>query len=268
MKALTKDLIDNPELWRLSVLIGKGGIDVFAHPVVGEGSVISEHIGFDASVSSEASAFEEAVYANPLLLMPFRKTDVVVAGEKATVVPSDVQPEAFGKLLGIDGDTMVLESQINNREKLVFALDRSIANFIGRTYDGVCPVHVLSVLARYFQRKGMNSNSSKMFVNLGQDSVDLVVYNSLGLAAARHLDKASPEECAYWSIAIFRQCGLDPDYDEIIISGNSERRHRLMPLLSKFVNNVMPAIFPSAAYHGSAMAVKAPFPLVILPLCE
>ena len=98
MKALTKDLIDNPELWRLSLLIGNGGIDVFAHPVVGEGSVICEHIGFDASLSSDASAIEDVVYANPLLLMPFRKVDIIVSTAMAAVVPADVQPDVFGRL--------------------------------------------------------------------------------------------------------------------------------------------------------------------------
>lgn len=268
MKALTKDLIDNPELWRLSLLIGKGGIDVFAHPVVGEGSVICEHIAFDASLSSDASALEDVVYANPLLLMPFRKVDVVVSNATTTVVPADVQPEVLGKLLRTDRETLMLESAIDDREKLVFALDRGIANFIGRTYDGAVPVHVLSVLSRYFRIRGGHGNTSKMFVNLGADSLDLIVYNNLGLAAARHIDAVSIDECAYWSLALFKQCGLDVDYDEIIIAGDSERRHGLMPLLSKFVNNVMPAIFPSAAYHGSSIAGKAPFPLVIMPLCE
>lgn len=268
MKALTKDLIDNPELWRLSLLIGNGGIDVFAHPVVGEGSVICEHIGFDASLSSDASAIEDVVYANPLLLMPFRKVDIIVSTAMAAVVPADVQPDVFGKLLNTDRNTLILESPVNDREKLVFALDRGVANFIRRTYDGAPPVHTLSVLSRYFRLKGGHGNASRMFVNLGVDSLEIIVYNRLGLAAARQIDAVTTDECAYWAVALFRQCGLDTEYDEIIISGNSERRHSLMPLLSKFVNNVMPAIFPSAAYHGSAIAGKASFPLVIVPLCE
>ncbi len=268
MRALTKDLIDNPDLWNLSMLIGNGGMDVFAHCVVGDGSVVSAHVDYDASVSSKASALEEAVYANPLLLMPFRKIDIVVACDKAVAVPDDVQPERMGQLLSVDSDTVLMESPLNSREKLIYALDRGIANFLNRTYDRTQPVHTLSVLCRYHQLRGQRNGSSRMFVNLGASSLDIVVFNSLGLAAVRHLDRASLDECAYWVVAIFRQCGLDSEYDEIIISGNSERRHSLMPMLSRFINNVMPAIFPSAVYHGDAAAMKAPFPLVILPLCE
>jgi len=268
MRALTKDLVDNPDLWNLSMFIGDGGIDVFAYCVVGEGSVVSAHVDYDASVSSKASALEEAVYANPLLLMSFRKIDIVVSCDKAVVVPDDVLPEKLGKLLSVDSDITLMESPLNSREKLVYALDRGIANFLSRTYDRTQPVHVLSVLCRYHQLRGQRNRSSKMSVNLGASSLDIVVFNSLGLAAVRHIDKASVDECAYWALAIFRQCGLDPEYDEIIISGNSERRHSLMPMLSRFINNVMPAIFPSSAYHGDTAAMKAPFPLVILPLCE
>lgn len=268
MKALSKDLIENPELWRLSLMTGDKGISVFACPVVGEGSVISEYLPYDATVSSRASAIEDAVYANPMLLLPFRKVDIVFDAVKTAVVPVDVQPDDFGRMLNLGSECVLREAPLDSREKLIYAVDRGVDNFVSRTYDMGSRHHVLEVLNRYCMRKKQSLAAARMYINIGVDTLDILVYNRLGLCALQHVACTSADECVYRALAVFKQCGLDADYDEIVVSGNSERRHHLMAELSRFIANVLPAIFPSAAYHGDSTAHKAPFPLVILPLCE
>ena len=242
-------------------MTGDKGISVFACPVVGEGSVISEYLPYDAAVSSRASAIEDVVYANPMLLLPFRKVDIVFDTVKTAVVPADVQPDNFGRMLNLGSEWVIREAPLDSREKLIYAVDRGVDNFVSRTYDMGSRHHVLELLNRYCMRKKQSLAAARMYVNIGTDTLDLLVYN-------RYVACTSADECVYRALAVFKQCGLDPDYDEIVVSGNSERRHHLMPELSRFVANVLPAIFPSAAYHGDSTAHKAPFPLVILPLCE
>ena len=68
---LTKDLVDDASLWRLSLLIGDGAVDVLAHKIVGDAPIVSARLPFDPAASSTAAAVEEVIYANPLLLAPF-----------------------------------------------------------------------------------------------------------------------------------------------------------------------------------------------------
>lgn len=271
---LTKDLVDQPALWRLSLLIGDDALDVLAHRVVGEASLVSERITFDRAATSPAAALEEAVYANPLLLAPFGKTDIVVRTGDFFIVPPETAAdheavEALASVFPLGQGTKVpVASPIDSRNSAVMMLDKGIANFLGRTYDSAAPQHVLSPLGQYFTHKSRLGNSSKMYVDLGQESVDILVYDHLGLAAANSLKCGDINDAAYFILAIARTAGLDPQAAEILLSGDSDRRAALTPVLRRFVNYVMPAIFPSAAYRGDPKALKAPFALTILPLCE
>lgn len=248
------------------MLLGTDAIEVFAHRTVGEAPVVVGRVGL--SGSDPAASFEEAVYANPLLLMPFQKVDLLVSTSEAMIVPPDVEEEPLRELLKTDNDKALVFSPIDDRNSVVFGLDRGVARFIARTFDKLTPRHTLEVLSRYCLIRNQRGNSSKIYVNLESKGMSLMAFNNLGLLMARQFDDVNTDEATYWILAAFRHCGLDPQADEIIISGDSDRRHQLNPLLAKFVNYVMPAIFPSAAYHGDTQAMKASFPLSILPLCE
>ena len=82
---------------------------------VGEGSVISEYLPYDAAVSSRASAIEDVVYANPMLLLPFRKVDIVFDTVKTAVVPADVQPDNFGRMLNLGSEWVIREAPLDSR---------------------------------------------------------------------------------------------------------------------------------------------------------
>lgn len=264
---LNKELVDDPANWRLSMLLEPDAIEVFAHRLVGEAPVVAARLPLSAT-APQAEAFEEAVYANPLLLMPFQKTDLLISTADALIAPPDVEEEPLRQLLGFENDKSLIFSEIDDRNSVAFLAPRGVANFVGRTFDKLQPRHVLSVLARYSLVRSQRGNTAKAYVCLGKKSLSLLVLNNLGLVMARHFDDVGIDEAAYWILAVFRHCGLDPQADEIFIAGDGDRRHQLTPRLSKFVNYVMPAIFPSAAYHGDAQAMKAAFPLTILPLCE
>lgn len=268
MQALTKDLVAVPEHWRLSLRLTADALDVFAHPFIGEEEPLAAVIPFEPGVARQADALQEAIYANPLLLQPFGRVDFVVASEDVLIVPNEADSQLIAGLFGLDEDCQVLESAVDNRSKAMFMLPKAVANFITRTFERTAPRHELSVLAEYFGTKGRQNNASRMFVDLGERSANILAYGPYGLIAAKHIDKATNDDVAYWTLAIFKEAGLDAETNEIMISGDSQRRHALMPQLNRFVSYVMPAIFPAAAYHGSAAAMRAPFSLSVISLCE
>lgn len=264
--ALTKDLVENPSLWRLSMQICSRSLEVFAHPVTGDASGVGASLPFDAAATSRGAAFEEVVYSNPMLLLPFGKTDIVVDSEEALIVATGTDAEEVAGLLRLPPSCVMHRSEIDARNDVLFSVDSAVANFIGRTFDRAEISHTLGVLARYHSLKGRRSNTSNMIVNLGLRSVDILVFNRFGLVMARHFDRLDNEDAVYYILAIFKEAGLDVETDELILSGDSSRRMELTPSLRRFVNIVLPAIFPSAAYHGDPAALKAPFPLGILPI--
>lgn len=265
---LNSTLVDNPSLWRLSLLIGEKGIDAVARRQVGEPEHISAYIPFDSAAASVSSALEEAVYSNPLLLQPFAKTDIVISGGFTLVMPVDASLDDVDSIFPSSGESVSLSAPIDSRNKLIFRIDRGVANFLRRTFDNATPIHALAVLGQYFSHRSRLGNSSKMYADIGVSGMNILVYNPLGLAMANTFNCPSIKDAAYFALASANTADFDFTEDEIRVAGNAERRGELMTVLRKFARNVVPAIIPAGAVNGDSSLLAAPFTLLILPLCE
>lgn len=265
---LTNTVIDDPSLWRLSLLVGRQGVDVLARRIVGEPSMISASVAFDAAAASVSKAFEDAVYANPLLLSAFSKTDIVISGGFSVVVASEAPAGDIDAVFPSPEPSVTFSSPVDGRSRLLFRIPREMAGFVRRTFEGVEPVHSLSVLARYFVHRSRLGNSAKMYLVMGDTDMDVLIFNQLGLAVASSFRCSDINDAAYYALAAATTAGFDFTSDEIRIAGNTDRRAEITPVLRRFARQVMPAIIPSAAINGDSSALAAPFPLLIIPLCE
>ncbi len=271
---LTRDTIDDPALWCLSMMICSNTVEVVLRRIVGEPELLTATLVCDANLP-QAAAIEELVYANPLLLAQFGKTDIVVRTDRFQIVPPEVAADADAVEAMLDllphpeGRPSTIISDIDSRNAMVAFVDHGVANFIARTFYLVKPIGHLTALGRYFEHQSRMGNSGKMYVNLSGNSLDIIAYNALGLTIANSFDCPSDDNAAYYILAAAKTSGFDFSADEIFISGSTERRAALMPRLRRFANYVMPTIFPSSAYCGDHhKALRAPFELIILPLCE
>lgn len=263
---MNKDLIDNPALWRLGLVIGPDGIDVLAHRVVGEAPSVQGRLPYDAAASSAAAAVEEAVYANPMLLLPFRTTDIVLRTPSNMIVPHGCNCEDTCSLLG-DDNTIMLCDEIDSRHDIMYAADRSVHNFLVRTFDAR-PQHALGITARYYSRPARRSNTARMYIEIADGIMEVLVLDNIGPRAAATYACDDTETQAYYALSVFTATGLDPHTDQIFIAGPAEARRELCRRLSTFVAGVMPAILPAGLYRGDTAALAAPLPLLLMPLCE
>lgn len=69
---LDKDLIPQPELWRMALLISRQSLDVALYPPVESEEAIFRSITLDPEAPTHLKAVEDAIYENPLLLSDFK----------------------------------------------------------------------------------------------------------------------------------------------------------------------------------------------------
>lgn len=260
-------MIENPALWRLSLLVRRGSIDVLCRREIGEADSHYARIIADKSVTDPAAAVEELVYANPLLLQAFRRVDVLVSGGFSLVTEPGICVDDIDAIYPSESPAITLCSEIDSRTAVYFRLDKGVYNFLRRTFDTVEPCHTLAALGRYYTARSRMGNSGKMYVDLDDASMSVMVLNQFGVAMANCFECTDINDAAYYVLASANTAGFDFSVDEIRVSGHSDRRALIMPLLKKFARNVMPAIFPASAGVNSS-AIAAPLPLLILPLCE
>ena len=181
------------------------------------------------------------------------------------VVPSGTAIDDIDSLFPSSEPTVTLSVKADNRNDIVFRVDRDMYNFIIRTFDSVVPVHSLAVLAGYFNYRSHLGNSNKMYAVMGGSAMEVLIFNHVGLAMASSFVCPDVNTAAYYVLASANTAAFDFTNDEVRIAGFPDRRAAITPVLKRFMRHVIPAVFPASA---AEVPPPVPFTLVVLPLCD
>lgn len=274
---LTSDLVASPQMWRLALLISPEGMDIAAMSLIEDNSLIYKHISLPSDAPSRLRAIEDTIYENPLLLSDFRKVDILVRTRRFMVIPSeitepDVQERIMAELWPDSGDYSIFVDTAlvlpGNRDNIAFAVDKTEASFLQRTFPNARISHSITPMVRYFAGNSRLGCAGRMYVCLRQQEIDIIAYTSGGLRMAVTTTIASADDALYYLMAALHTCDLSPADVEIMLCGDNALRQKLTPMLRKFVGYVMPVVIPSAIFRAGKDALEAPFPLMLIPLCE
>jgi len=269
--------IDNPRLWRLALQLSPGVLHAVMTSTVADSSLIYRRLPLDTALPLH-KALEEIVYATPELLADYGKIDILVDNDSYTIVPADTYLDRVAvaditQLCKSDDEALaVAEDAPASGVKVVWALPEKARQFLARTFRNAPARHSITMLLTYWGRKDEMSNRAKVFVHLTDGNprrLDLAAYNTGGrLVMATTKSWSTDTDALYYILASARMGGFDPESDELLLCGDNSLRPAVTPLLLRYIRHVMPLIFPSAALRAGKEAFKAPFPLIILPLCE
>lgn len=252
---VTAPKIDNPELWRLSMLAGIDGVDVLLSSSVNDSPALSASIAYDRGVMSPLKNLEDAVYANPWILADYGRTNILVDGTPRIFVPAglddgtvdaSVELSALAEHSGPEGQTVVMRDVCAGMMNL-WSLDAEVHGFLARTFHNIVPRHVLTPLCDYFIRAAVRGNSMKIYVYLSGGSrrrADIFAIDRGGhVRMITSINYATTDDCLYYVLACARSVGFDLDRDEAMVCGDAFMRDELMPAMRRFVKYVMPQIF-------------------------
>lgn len=264
--------VKNPALWSLAVEVDPAGADIVLTSHYQDPGIIVERLAFPEGAAPLA-AFEEAIYENPALLSDFARADVLISTPRFTIVPSEVQSdEARADVIGLLWPGQDLEAVADPIAStgctLLMGVDQSLLAFCRRTFIDSRPRHALSVLASYFWQQSRHAASPKAYARLRPKGLDVVAFNNGKLMVANAFDAPTVDDAAYCVLASAQAAGMPLPQTEIMVCGDNGMRQSLMAALRHFCPKTMPAIFPSEALKLGPQAVKAPFHLLVLPLCE
>lgn len=270
---LDKDLISDPQLWRLAMRVEKLALQVVLYNTVEDNSLIYRKITLDQTATSPLKALEEAIYENQLLLSDFSRIDCVIDTNEFVVVPSEISSiETQEKIMTASFPDFKGEMMVSALPELDVAIlmgvEREIIGFIRRTFNNPRLHHHLSPLCRYFSHKSKQGNTIKMYANLRAGNVDLMAFSNNGLLLANTFAYREPMDAVYYILSCRKMLGLDASTDELYLVGAPSQREAVAPVLREYIAYVMPVIFPSAMFKAGKEAMKAPFDLIVLPLCE
>lgn len=270
---LTKELVSDTAYSRLDIRIGTTGMDVMIYNPLEDNSLLLRHCELPADGNERLKAIETFIYDNPLLLSNFKTVTAIIESRSFLTVPEALAEacDPMSLLCEADIDTdrraAVIEDTLGSfGARILTPLASPIANFLRRTFPNIRIHNALLPLTRYCHANLTKGNTVKAFINLRSESLDIVVMSSNTLHLINRFEYRDINDAAFYILS----CTEEPadEISEILIGGDREQRDGLMPLLRKFRPYVMPMIFPSAMFRAGSDAMKSPFDLIILPLCE
>lgn len=271
-RALTSDIIDRPELWRLYLEVSDDALEVVAYSTYQDQSLIHRRLPFDMASPSTQQALATIIYDNELLLADFSHISILIDTPRFMIVPDKVNDETAAAMVNSlwgEDITMLTDRLPVPGVKLVTAADRPTAALLRRTYPAVTPRNPMSQLITYFFNKDCLSNASRMYAHVRADGrLDIIIFDSRKLMMANTFRTANVDDMVYYTLLTAQNTGFDLRNDDLMIAGISDRRDSFQSVMRKYAAYVMPVVFPSQMYHAGKEALESPFELIVTPLCE
>lgn len=269
----TQDIdIRYPEHWTLILRLGESSISFILYSDHEENSLIYRELTLDKSTGDYLKSLENCIYDNPALLQDFKRVAVEIASSHFVVLPEamnndDHMHEVMDYMFATDGGDRHLCPLSDGKTAIAFTMPRGVMSFLQRTFNMPTVVHQLVPLSKYGEAKCEKSGISRMFAHLYNEHLDLCVFRKGELIMTNTYRLRNTEEAVFYMLNAWQHLGLDVMTDELQLSSDKTVRDLLTPQLRKYINFVMPIIFPASAMKIGQDAIKAPFDLILLSQC-
>lgn len=266
-------VIERPELWTLLMAVGDDSLQYILFSRAQENSLHYGHVPLPHG-HDYLHTLENAVYDHPLLLDDYHEVKIVTASPHFLILPPDTaaQDDDTRRLLEAafpdDNGDMCCCKLPQSQVDMAFFLPRGVLGFLNRTFNLAPVLHHLYPLCEHFFGLNEGSNIKRMFVDVHEHNLDMVVYDRGRLFMANTFPFRNGDDAAFLVLHAWQECQLDTASDELQLAGTKAMRETLAPRLREYIRYVMPAIFPAAALTIGHDALSAPLDLILLATCE
>lgn len=260
-------------MWTLMLKVGEHELQYILYNESQEESLIWGVVPLKVS-TTWVQAVENAVYDTELLLDDYGRVAVVVDAPHFVVLPAGMADDHDAMLRNFtavypDDDCDVQSCHLPRcAVDVAYGLPRGLHGFIMRTFNNAPVYHHLYPLCEHFKRLNTGTGISRMFINVHEQTMDMVVYRKGEMMLANTFELRNTSDALFLALHTWKSFGLDALADEVQLTGNRELRESLAAQLREYVRFVMPAIFPATALRLGNDAMSAPLDLILLATCE
>lgn len=272
---LDKELISQPELWRLVLMVGPARLHVALYPPVAREEILWREFQFDTAAPSPLKALEDIIYDNPLLLCDFRCVDCILDTPGCLFVPAGTPSTDYELLLSAarpDAASAELLPQPAGPDAVMLQpLDADITAFLKRTFYNITFRSRLPLLVNYFSAPQRELTERRAIALIDGTRLTLLAFDGRRMLAANDFTFATAPDAAYYVMASLQRLGFDaadPGFTLAIHGQSMTADDSLASILRPYIANLRAVPFPSLRYRASKSTLQAPFSLLIAPLCE
>ena len=261
---LEPNLVPNPQTCRMALRVSPEALDVVIVSRVNDNALIWRRLPMPDSADADGA----------ISVSDFAAVDVLIDTPRFMAIPNETAAdtgkveEIFGSLYP-DDEQDVIVSRATDDAAIAFSADPALTAFLRRTFGaGVRISHVIAPLVRFFAIKTRLGNNGTLHLHMDGRRATLVAFGREGLLMANTFRVNAAEDAVFYTLTAAHHLGFDNATDRVIVSGDSDLRDSVLPLLRRSLSYVMPLIFPSDIFKLGRDALRAPFELIALPLID
>lgn len=269
---LGKELVENPQNWRLSMEISDQSVEVVAYSPTEQDAFIYRRLPMPETSTSPLAALGDVVYDNTLLLSEFSTTDVLIDTPRFIIAPTEMCAEGMDSAIisaiwPNEKMTVVSHPIVGSIDTMLAGVDTKMISFIRRTFPTATIRHRLVPLLSYLITNDHEVGTITMYVNVHGNRIDVIYFNERGLYAVNTYDTPTPEDMLYYIMNTAKGCNMNINKDDMVICGNPEEAEQLRSFIRKYARTVLTMDAPYEVAALGSGAPYAPLELTLLPLC-
>ena len=263
----------NTRLYTLSIRLMSNGFSFSRYDILSENTYTYKEYSFPSG-ASYIQAFENAVLNDELFLQPYKDIYIIIATDHFTIVPGEFSTEENNLKdfysLNIDSrNEKILHNRLRQTNAtVVFGLNIELYSFLMRTFSSPKICHTHTVLNEYFIQKSRLGNSAKMICQIRNGKMDILCHKRGKLVLSNMFEYNSIEDAAFYLLSCWKNIGYNNYNDMLQFTGNKEEIAAIKAIVSDYLAQIEPVVFPAQIFKLGKESLKAPFDLISISLCE
>lgn len=271
-QTLDKDLISQPQLWRMAMVLGSDRLDVALYPPVSREEIIWRRFTFPSGETSQLKLLEDIIYSNPLLLSDFKNVDCFIDNVAQFPIPVTEDPEhaaaLFRAAAGEDKPDCDVELYSSGTENACIALTQrpEIKAFLTRTFYNIRFDSRKAAICRHLSASRTSvADTPEVLAPIRDGKLTLAAFSGNRLLLLNDFKFSAPADAAYYILASMNQLQLDLSETPLFVGSPGVPSDNIGPILAPYVARIHPLPFPMLHYRASRQTLQAP--LELLSLC-
>lgn len=267
---LDKDLIPQPELWRMALLISRQSLDVALYPPVESEEAIFRSITLDPEAPTHLKAVEDAIYENPLLLSDFKSIQGFIDSDFFLLLPDEIPQERYDSMLKISAQTpqeqwRSIATPASPGVKLIMAADEELCRFLTRTFFNISLRHPLAILTGML---ASDNSGIRSYSIMHRKRIYMMSFDDRKLLSANTFTYNEPMDAVYYILASRSISDIDSVKHPHFYAGQPESIDSVIPILRSYIAQIIPTEIHIQPYRTTRHTLNAHYLLTSLPLCE
>ncbi len=232
---LEKDIISQPELWKLRLFLDLDTLWIAIIPPVDTEQMIVRSFSIDPAAPALHKAIESIIYANPLLLGDFKEVTCRVNSKYHMAVPPAVPASAYQPLMETAfpaNNLDIIETPLGENQPVVLTgIDSETKGFLSRTFYNITFESQFIPLVSHSLSPSSAHTLISAFILPG--TLSIVVTDGDRILMLNSFDANHPETAAYYLLAIRRILTLDEKPVTFVTDGHEPFISQLNSILRK-----------------------------------